>query len=269
MAEAPLAGLTIAITRPSGQAAPVVRALREAGAAVLEFPVLDIVPVAAAAPVLPVGACAAIFVSANAVQHGAALVRDIVGASPALAVLAVGKATEAALHDAGFEDVVSPQQSNDSEGLLALRQLQSGQVKGQHIVLVRGKSAGGGRRLIEETLSARGAAVHAIECYERRVATPSPEQGAALLAALRSTRKPAVMAMSVETLANLQETLAGIDNGAGNLLSSAVLLVPHARVASAARDRGFANVIEVPLSTEALLAALKILKPRLVAGTPG
>jgi uroporphyrinogen-III synthase len=260
MADAPLAGLTIVITRPPEQAAPTVHALRAAGAAVLEYPVLDIVAIAATPPRLGKGAYAAIFVSANAVQHGTALVRDIARHSPALIVFAIGNATAAALREAGFENVVSPQQSSDSEGLLALLQLQTEQVKGQHVVLVRGKSAGGGRKLIEETLSARGAGVHAVECYERRVATPSSEQGAALLAALQSPRKPAVMALSVETLDNLLDTLTGVDRAAGDLLRSATLLVPHARVAAAARERGFANVVEVPLSTEPLIAALTTLK---------
>jgi len=269
MADAPLAGLTIALTRPPEQAVSTVRALRAVGATVLEYPVLDIVAIAAAPPKLPAPAYAAIFVSANAVQHGAALVRDIARTSPGLLVFAIGNATATALRDAGFENVVSPQQSSDSEGLLALSQLQSGQVKGQHIVLVRGGSTGGGRKLIEETLAGRGAGTHAIECYERRVAAPSPEQRAALLAALQAPRKPAVMALSVETLENLLDTMTGIDSGAGNLLRSAVLLVPHARIAAAARERGFANVVEVPLSTEALIAALITLKPQLVVVPSG
>jgi uroporphyrinogen-III synthase len=123
--------------------------------------------------------------------------------------------------------------------------------------------------LIEETLSDRGAGIHAIECYERRVAAPSPEQRAALLAALQAQRKPAVMALSVETLENLLAALADVDPRAGTWLRSAVLLVPHPRVAAAARERGFANVVEVPLSTEALIAALITLKPHLVAVPSG
>lgn len=269
MADAPLSGLTIVITRPSGQAAPTVAALRAAGAAVLEFPVLDIAPVDAKAPQLPAPAYAAIFVSANAVQHGAELLRDLKPDSPSLVAFAVGNATAAALREAGFENVVSPQQNSDSEGLLALPQLQSERVRGQHIVLVRGKSAGGGRKLLEDTLSARGAAMHVIECYARRMATPTSAQRAGLLAALRASGKLAVMVLSVETLDNLLEVMNDADPDGAGRLKSVTMLVPHARVAAAAQRRGFRNVVEVPLSTDALIAALSGLEPPVFAGPRG
>jgi uroporphyrinogen-III synthase len=260
MADAPLAGLTIAITRPPEQAASTIQALHAGGAIVLEYPVLDIVPLAARTMPLPVPACGAIFVSANAVQYGASLVHEQLGPSSTVPVYAIGKATAAVLKGAGFEYVVSPQQTSDSEGLLALPQLQSGAIRGQHIILVRGRSPGGGRKLIEETLFSRGAVVHALECYERRAAAPSIEQRAALLAALQSRGKPAVMALSVETLDHLLASLAVDPVALANLRKSAWLLVPHPRIGSAARERGFLQVAEVPMSADALVVALIGLK---------
>ena len=67
------------------------------------------------------------------------------------------------------------------------------------------------------------------------------------------------MVLSVETLDHLQDALPNHIS----LLKSAWLLVPHARVAAAARARGFVQVAEVPLSSAAMLAALETLKPRL------
>ena len=67
------------------------------------------------------------------------------------------------------------------------------------------------------------------------------------------------MVLSVETLDHLQDALPHHLP----LVKSAWLLVPHARVAAAARARGFMQVAEVPLSSEAMLAALETLKPQL------
>ena len=253
-----LSGLTIVITRPVNQSAATADPLRAAGAQVLEFPVLDIAPVPVAATTLPAPLYAAIFVSANAVQFGAAIVRERARRLPQY-FFAIGQATADALREMGFEHVVSPQQSSDSEGLIALRELQSDKVQGQHVVLVRGISRDGGRKVIEEALRARGATVTPIECYARRAASPTTEQHAALIAALTSPRKPAIMVLSVETLDHLQDALPD----QLSLVKSAWLLVPHARVAAAARARGFVQVAEVPLSSAAMLAALETLKPRL------
>ena len=264
MPDAPLAGLTVAVTRPVRQAKTTVDALRAAGASVIEFPVLDIEPLAA--PSLPESRQfhAAIFVSANAVEHGAAAVRDAVATSPSLHVCAIGRATAQALHDAGFKNVVSPQQTIDSEGLLAMPALQRAAVTGQHVLLMRGQSASGGRKLIEETLIARGAAVHLVECYALRAAQPSVEQRRELREALQTKQGLVVMALSVESLDNLLAAFAD-DAEAAELLRSAWLLVPHRRVAVAAKDRGFGQLHEVPMSTPALVAALIALKPRIAA----
>ena len=140
-------------------------------------------------------------------------------------------------------------------------QLQQARVKGQHIVLVRGASVGGGRKLIEETLIARGTTVIVMECYERRELPAGPGQIEFFFNEMKSNF--AVMVLSVETLDSLMNSFAGHEA----LLKSAGLLVPHARVAAAAKTRGFVNVHEVPMSAEALVPALHALKSRLVAHT--
>ena len=254
----PLAGLTIVVTRPRQQGESTAKALRRAGASVVELPVLEIAPMACTIDADTFAkAYAAIFVSANAVEHGVPCLRAHGDLPGKILIAAIGHATARALNDAGFTDVVTPPQSIDSEGLLAMPQLQPAQVAGQHVILVRGKSAGGGRGLLEETLTARGAKVVAVECYERRGLAPPPEQIASLIKSMNGNF--AVMALSVETLDSLMKSFAGHET----LLKSAWLLVPHARVTAAASAREFTRVAEVGMSAEMLIPALIQLKPRI------
>lgn len=75
-------------------------------------------------------------------------------------VFAVGKATKTALEKIGIEAFCPTLQT--SEGLLALTNLQ--EVKDKDILIIRGD---GGRELIEQTLSIRGANVQYLEVYKR------------------------------------------------------------------------------------------------------
>ena len=254
----PLAGLTVLVTRPRRQGEATANRLRAAGAEAIEFPVLDIVPIAATIDAASLArASLMIFVSANAVEHGLALLQGGSGIPCGTRIAAIGDATMHALNDAGFADVVSPQQSIDSEGLLAMPQLQTSEVNRQHVILIRGKSESGGRRVLESALTARGANVTVVECYERRDALPPMSRLQKLIESMRNDI--AVMALSVDTLESLLKILAPHSHW----LRARWLLVPNARVAAAARARGFQRVAEVGISTESLLAALVELKPRM------
>ena len=73
----PLEGLGVLLTRPRAQAEPVAAQLREAGAEVIVFPTLEIVGTSLsreseAALASLAEASLAVFVSANAVEHGLA-----------------------------------------------------------------------------------------------------------------------------------------------------------------------------------------------------
>ncbi|MBL0124361.1 MAG: uroporphyrinogen-III synthase [Betaproteobacteria bacterium] len=150
----PLSGMTIVVTRPRQQGESTAKALRSAGASAIEMPVLEITPLAC---MIDLGvltkAYAAIFVSVNAVEHGLPCLRAHGALAKGTLIMSIGHATATALRDAGIERVVSPQQNIDSEGLLALPQLQ--QVQGQTIILMRGHSLAGGRNLLEETVGTR------------------------------------------------------------------------------------------------------------------
>ena len=254
----PLAGLSIVVTRPQRQGEITAKALVAAGADAIELPVLSITPCAYAIDTSGLArAYAIIFVSANAVEHGLEALRKNGGLPRSAVIAAIGEATTRALMEAGVPAVVSPQQSIDSEGLLVMPQLQAAQLKGQHVVIVRGKSAGGGRRVLEATLAARGATVDALECYERQSLVPPAARVKSLVESLNANF--AVMALSVETLESLLKIFAPHQDW----LRSAWILVPNARVADAVRAHGFSRVTEVGVSAESLVRALVELKTRM------
>ena len=259
-AELPLQGLTLVVTRPRGQAVRTSATLRAAGAEVIAFPVLDITPIKASIASRDLStASGIIFVSANAVAHGVPVLRRGGEIKAATEIFAIGRATAAALAEAGFKDVVSPQQSIDSEGLLAMPQLL--RVEGRHMILVKGASEPGGRRLLEQVLAARGARVTVLECYRRAplVADAAAREG--LRNSLAAGGRYGCFALSVETLDSLMNIFSSMNISPQ---SQMVLLVPNPRVADAARTHGFDKIFEVPLAESALVPALTRLKPHLL-----
>ncbi len=263
-AELPLQGAILIVTRPRGQAARSATALRAAGAEVITFPVLDIASIEASLTATDLASASAIiFVSANAVAYGVPVLRRAGDIPATTEIFAIGRATAAALADAGLKNVVSPVSSIDSEGLLALRQLH--RVDGRHIILVKGVSELGGRKLIEQTLVARGAHVNVLECYRRAPHLPDAAALAELQKSFASGRVHGCFALSVETLDSLINIFSAMDISPQ---SQTVLLVPNPRVADAARTHGFGRIAEVPLADSEMIAALIGLKPQLFKPVP-
>jgi uroporphyrinogen-III synthase len=77
-------------------------------------------------------------------------------------IIAVGKATKAALHDLALENVEYPSQEN-SEGLLMLNILNK-DISHKNITIVRGN---GGREHLATELNKRGATTQYLESYQR------------------------------------------------------------------------------------------------------
>ena len=101
-----------------------------------------------------------IAVSSNAVDYTAqALAGD---PWPVTRYLAVGKATQVKLHRATGQQVIVPAERYSSEGLLALPCL--AQLQGKRVLILRGV---GGRELLADILTARGAAVDYYQPYQR------------------------------------------------------------------------------------------------------
>lgn len=244
----PLAGRTILVTRPAHQAGRLAQKVAAAGGEAFVFPALGIEPVAADRLVEGLAYLAAadivIFVSPNAAQFGMAAIHAGGGLSGALRVFAVGPGTARALAAQGVEGAIAPD-GQDSEALLALPDLQA--VAGRRVVIVRGV---GGRPLMADTLRARGADVHFMECYRRTCPHADP---APLLARWQAEGIDAVTVASAETLHNLA-TLLG--EPGGRLLAATPLFAPHEKIAEAARRFGIAHVIATPGGDDGLLDGL-------------
>src|SRR5690606_21235289 len=73
---------------------------------------------------------------------------------------AIGKGTESALRDAGYQSVLVPASRFDSESLLALPEFQS--VRNKKIALLSGEN---GRLLLRETFIAHGATLLPVIAY--------------------------------------------------------------------------------------------------------
>lgn len=106
----------------------------------------------------------AIFVSPTAVEVFKRLAPDAINLG--CPCFGPGAGTAKALIAASQRQVFYPSTTHTSEAMLALDGLQN--VDGKHFVMVAGES---GRPLIEKTLTARGAKVSVVRCYQRQVAS--------------------------------------------------------------------------------------------------
>jgi uroporphyrinogen-III synthase len=249
-----LQGLGVVLTRPRVAAEALAAPLQSEGARVFLFPALGIEPIAMTPQLESLLARIdafdlAVFVSANAAEHGLEAVRKVAAWPAHLEAAAVGEATADALRNSGLSKVISPAERHDSEGLLALPRLNA--VKGQNIVVFRGE---GGREAIRETLEARGARVEYAECYRRvKPATDAKP----LVAAWQRGEVHAVSVLSAETLRNFVAML-GADGAA--LAGSATLVVPHPAIAAGADARRFARVEIAGHGASALIEALSRIR---------
>ncbi len=244
----PLSGRTVLVTRPLHQAAALTQAIRSAGGNAYAFPALEIEPVPADQLDAPLALLAevdsVIFISPNAAEFGMALIRERGGLPDAVRVFAVGPGTARALQARGLTGVVTPP-GQDSEALLALPQLQD--MAGRRVVIVRGV---GGRALLADTLQARGAAVHFLECYRRACPRTDAQP---LLARWQAGGIDAVTIASAETLHNLAALLGETGKP---LLAATPLFAPHEKIAAAARSFGIAHVIATPGGDAGLVEGL-------------
>jgi len=243
----PLGGIGVIVTRPQRQAEGLARKLAEVGATPLIWPAIIILPPSDRMPLERAHANLdsydiAVFVSANAAEYG---VPDPSRWPPSLRIFAPGPGTAEALAAVGLTGVRIPVTTFDSEGLLALPELR--QVDGARVLIFRGQ---GGRELLGDTLSQRGARVAYVSCY-RRAAPTSGAQG--LLEALRDNRAHALTLSSAEGIDNLLAAV-GVEGRA--LLARIPAFVPHPRVADHARAAGLPVVTTAAGGDAGLVAAL-------------
>ena len=271
------AAFTAVITRPAGQSGALIKQLAAAGVTSLEFPLIDIAPVADDAP-LRAALCSleryalVVFVSPNAVDHAFAR-RD--GIWPhALPVGVVGPGSVQALARHGVaapaHQVISPASgaddeaaSFDSEGLFAAidASLGAASLDGKRVLIVRGD---GGREWLADRLREAGAEVEAVAAYRRIVPEPSIG-GWARVHELLAGAPHAWLLTSSEGVRNLHE-LAQDHLTADEIvqLKRATLVTPHPRIAQTARALGFDRITVSGAGDERMARALLAAVPTVV-----
>ena len=246
-----LTGIGVLVTRPEHQANHLCQLIEGEGGAAVRYPALAIRPrpdrAAVRAAVGPADRFdLVVFVSANAVRFGA----DILENRRDAPIAAIGQATAAALNAAGFRVSLMPAEGSDSESLLALPQL--AHMTGQRVLIVRGT---GGRDLLQEAMSARGAQVHYAEVYVREPAHPAPELQSEVE---RLWRQGGISAFTATSVAVLESLVGIVTRRCRELMDSTALLTGSERVAAAAARLGLGSPIVLADSPEdaALVAAL-------------
>jgi uroporphyrinogen-III synthase len=246
-----LKGIGVLVTRPEHQAHHLCQLIEAEGGAAVRYPALVIKPrtdrAAVRAAIGPLDRFdLVVYVSANAVRFGA----DILADRQEVPLAAIGQATAAALNAAGRRVSLMPEEGADSESLLAMPQLQD--MRGRRVLIVRGS---GGRELLQEAMTARGAQVHYAEVYTREAAYPSMERKAEVEALWRQGGIAVYSATSVELL----EALVGIVTPrCRELMHSTALVTGSQRVAEAAGRLGLGSPLILADSPEdaALVGAL-------------
>lgn len=246
-----LAGRAVVITRPAAEALRLAALVRGAGGEPLMYPAIEILDVADPAALDRVisrleAFDLAIFVSPSAVHHAMTRIGARRALPPRLKYAAIGPGGVRALHGYGVTEVIAPagdSARHDSEALLATAFLR--EVRGKCVVIFRGD---GGRELLGETLTERGAMVECVTCYRRGKPTFDP---APLIARFNNGEVAAVIVTSSEGLRNFCERLSDT-----RMLAGTLMVVPHPRVAAVARELGMTRVVESPSGDESLMATV-------------
>jgi uroporphyrinogen-III synthase len=283
------AALRVLITRPAEQAGDWVARLAGEGIEATALPLLGIVPVDDAQPVVDAWGSLpqrdlAMFVSANAVTHffaqrpaGMGWPAQVLAASP-------GPGTAAALRAAGVPaaQVVEPAAdapSFDSESLWAELN-RRGPWAGRSVLIVRGgreaaeervaapgrsargEAEGEGREWLSQILRGQGARVDAVATYRRGAPRWGGDEQAIWQQALAAPRRHVWWFSSSEAIAHLQSITAGQDRPGAERAPwrESVALATHPRIAEAARRAGFQVVLEVAPLLAPIVAAARSLQ---------
>lgn len=232
MASAEPPGWYVISLRPQGGHAALRAAAARHGAGLLALSPWKLQPRDAAAVRTELRAALAcdivVFTSPPAVRFAAAL-RPL-QRKRGQAWIAVGDGTAVALVRAGIDAVTTPARS-DSEGLLALPELQA--VRGRRIGLV---TAPDGRGLLAASLRERGAELHRADVYAR---VPQPLSPRALQKLTALDVRACLLLSSGEALARVLEQL---PPRLADKLRRAPVAAASERLATLARTAGFGRV---------------------------
>jgi uroporphyrinogen-III synthase len=242
----PLSGLRIAVTRPREQGTKLCREIEQLGGACIAFPLLDITPLLDNAELRlslsRLQDCQlAIFISPNAVRYGMEAIKQAGGLPATLQIATIGLSSAKALHELGVQKVIAPTLRFDSEALLALPEMQH--VRQQRVLIFRGN---GGRELLGDTLTLRGALVEYITCYQR---SKSQADAGTLFAG----NPDAIAVSSSEALQHLWQLT---DMTQRAQLTDLPLFVAHERIATEAQHLGWKHIVSTSPTDAGLLSAL-------------
>jgi uroporphyrinogen-III synthase len=175
-----------------------------------------------------------IFVSPNAARLGVELIEDFWPQLPlGIDWIGIGQQTVKQLEQLGIH-AWSSDQGYDSEALLCSDRFQ--QVEGQRILILRGN---GGRDLMRNTLTERGARVDYGTVYYRRLPSYSEQT---LKQKLLDEPLSALLITSGESLLNLQTLITTHSADRYQPLLNTLLIVPSERIAVIARELGYRRV---------------------------
>ena len=253
-ADAPNAidGINVLVTRPAHQSQALCDKITGLGGMVQHLPVIEIADPHDITPALELikrltTFDIAIFISSNAAERANVLVTAHGGWPQHIKTAAVGKRTAATLQHIGLRVDILPQHQFDSEGLLALQEMQG--VNNKHIVIFRGE---GGRELLAQTLTQRGAHVEYAEVYRRKKPEIDTEE---VQLAGKTGKINIITVTSNEGLQNLYDMLG---NEGQHWLLDIPLIVIGQRTAELAHKLGFKTAIRAKqASDEGLVDALK------------
>lgn len=248
--ELPLVNISIAITRPAEQAKKLTQLIEAAGGNVIPFPLIDIVPLADYSAFESVISNIdhfdwIIFISSNAVQHGMPRLLEQ-GIPDTLQFAAIGPVTAKELNQFGINQVLIPTGGRfDSESLLSMPDMQN--MQGKKIMIIRGV---GGREVLANTLTERGAQVTFDECYQRI----NPQTNCDVLTqAYAKQQLNGIVVTSSEAMRYLLDLA-----GESDWLKQTTLYVNHARIAEHPLQMGLKVKIAEAPGDLAMLEAIKI-----------
>jgi uroporphyrinogen-III synthase len=234
----------VLVTRPAAQSQELCARIQSQGGEGIAFPTLAIEPISAAASQQQYDWL--IFVSANAVLHGLPLVAR----GEHTRIAAIGKATAAALAARDVRVDAMPIGNATSESLLAHPAF--GNINRQSVLIVKGV---GGRELIQDALTQRGAQVASLEAYRRVQPAIDAARVQQLEQRWRDEGIDIVTLTSVETLDNL---LAMLTETGRALLKTTPFITVSERIAQAANTKGLtgACVLSRGADDNALIGAI-------------
>ena len=245
-----LAGRHVVITRPLAQAGHLAEKLAEMGATPVRFPVLAIFDIDDKRPLQDAAIRLesydlVVFVSPNAVAKALDVMLQHRSWPTQLQAATMGRSSERALTARGVREIISPQVRFDSEALLEAPELQ--QMSGRKVLICRGD---GGRDLLGDTLTARGASVEYLTVYRRGKPAQDP---APLLKLWEAGVLDAVTLTSSEGLRNMVDMIGHLGHA---WLKNTPTFVPHTRIAEQAEKFGLRRIIPTGPGDEGLIAGL-------------